>query len=75
MLVICDQFAGWERGENFNNLDSIFSHSKRISKIAIVGSGTKEAELKAFTGARMRPTPVKFFTAEELVEARAWLLD
>lgn len=75
LLVICDHFGGWERGEDWNNLDFMFSHGERISKIAIVGAGTKEAELKAFTGAGMRPTPVRFFTAEEMPDARAWLLE
>jgi hypothetical protein len=30
---------------------------------------------KSFTGAGLRPTPVRFFTAEETEQARAWLME
>ena len=53
----------------------MFTYGTEILRIAIVGAGSKEAEVKAFTGADRRPTPVKFFTAEDLPEARAWLLE
>jgi hypothetical protein len=36
-------------------------------------SSTQLAELH-ITGAGLRPTPVRFFTAEETEQARAWLL-
>jgi hypothetical protein len=73
MLVICENFGGWERGEDWQSLDFMFTYGAQIAKIAIVGAGTKEAELKAFTGAGLRPTPVKFFQAEQVADARAWL--
>jgi hypothetical protein len=53
----------------------MFTHGAKIAKIAIVGGGTKEDELKAFTGAGLRPTPVRLFNAEETEQARAWLLE
>ena len=43
--------------------------------IAIVGAGQREAEVKAFSGAGLRPTPVAFFEAGELDRARAWELE
>jgi hypothetical protein len=75
VLVICQNFGGWERGQDWNNLEFMFNHGAKIAKIAIVGGGTKEDELKAFTGAGLRPTPVRFFSAEETEQARAWLLE
>ena len=75
LLVVCDHFGGWERGEDWNNLDFMFTHGNKIVKIAIVGAGTKEEELKAFTGAGMRPTPVKFFPTDGLPDAETWLLE
>jgi len=74
-LVILEHFNGWETNEDWNNLDFMFSHGERIAKIAIVGAGDKEAEVKAFTGAGMRPTPVEFFNSAQQPEARAWLLE
>ena len=75
ILVVCENFGGWERGQDWNNLDFMFSHGAKIARIAIVGAGTKEDELKAFTGAGMRPTPVRFFAADEATEATVWLLE
>jgi hypothetical protein len=75
VLVRLDHFGGWQKGEDWNNFDFMFSYGDKIAKIAIAGAGTKEAEVKAFTGAGLRPTPVKFFTVEEMESARAWLLE
>jgi hypothetical protein len=30
---------------------------------------------KSFTGAGLRPTPVRFFSSEETEQARAWLME
>ena len=64
--------GGWQKGDDWNNLDFMFSYGDKIAKIAIVGAGDKQAEVKAFTGAGLRPTPVEFFGSAD--EARAWLL-
>lgn len=74
VLVFLNHFAGWESNEDWNNLDFMFTHGDKIAKIAIVGAGPKEAEVRAFTGAGMRPTPVEFFAPGQLAEARSWLL-
>jgi hypothetical protein len=55
-------------------MDFMFSHGEKISKIAIVGAGNKEAEVKAFSGAGMRRAPVEFFATGQEETARAWLL-
>lgn len=75
LLVVLEFFGGWERGEDWNNLDFMFSHGEKIAKIAIVGAGTKEDEVKVFTGAGVRRSPVRFFTAAEIADARAWLAE
>lgn len=75
VLVLLENFDGWQKGEDWDNFDFMFSYGDKIAKIAIVGAGAKHAEVKSFTGAGLRPTPVMFFTAEEIVQARAWLLE
>lgn len=72
ILVLLENFGGWEKGGDWDNLDFMFSYGDKIAKIAILGAGAREAEVKAFTGAGLRPTPVQFFS--ESAEARAWLL-
>ncbi len=74
-LVLLENFGGWQKGEDWDNFDFMFSYGDQIAKMAIVGAGTKQAEVKAFTGAGLRPTPVMFFTAEEIEQARAWVLE
>lgn len=74
ILVILDHFEDWEANEDWNNMDFMFSHGEKISKIAIVGAGNKEAEVKAFSGAGMRKAPVEFFATGQEETARAWLL-
>ena len=73
ILVLLENFDGWQKGEDWNNFDFMFSYGDKIAKIAIVGAGDKQAEVKAFTGAGLRPTPVEFFAATDA--ARDWLLE
>lgn len=73
VLVLIENFGGWQKGDDWNNLDFMFSYGDKIAKIAIVGAGDKQAEVKAFTGAGLRPTPVAFFESPDA--ARAWLAE
>ena len=73
ILAILEDFAGWEKGADWNDLEFLFSHSQQIAKIAIVGERRWEAEALAFAGAGFRNAPVRFFTADQQAEARTWL--
>ena len=73
ILAILDNFDGWERGVDWNDLDFLFSHSGEIARIAIVGERRWEVGALAFAGAGVRRAPVKFFEPDELARARAWL--
>jgi hypothetical protein len=75
LLVILEDFEGWERGANWNDLDFYISHGRKISKIAIVAERRWESLALAFAGAGVRRTPVKFFPPNELEQARSWLAD
>ena len=74
VLAILENFEGWERGADWNDLDFIFSHGDAIAKIAIVGEPRWEVEALAFAGAGFRRSPVKFFPTNQLAEARVWLV-
>ena len=73
LLVILENFDGWERGVDWNDLDFLVSHSGAIAKIAIVADPKWEAKALAFAGAGVRSAPVRFFNLAELTDARAWL--
>ena len=55
------------------DLEFVFSHSNEIARIAIVGEPRWEPEALAFAGAGFRRAPVKFFSTNQLAEARTWL--
>lgn len=73
LLAIAENFEGWERGADWNDLDFLLSHSGEIARIAIVAERRWEVQALAFAGAGVRRAPVKFFEPEELEAARAWL--
>jgi hypothetical protein len=75
VLVLLENFGGWQKGDSWVEADFMFSYGDKIAKIAICGSGDRQSEVKAFTGAGLRPTPVGFYGEAETEQARAWLLE
>jgi hypothetical protein len=75
LLAILEDFQGWERGADWNDLDFLISHSGEIAKIAIVAEPRWETQALAFAGAGVRHAPVRFFPADQLAVARAWLTE
>jgi len=73
LLAILEDFQGWERGADWNDLDFLVSHSGEIAKIAIVAEPRWETQSLAFAGAGVRRAPVRFFPPDQLAAARAWL--
>src|SRR4051812_34905953 len=73
LLTILEDFKGWERGTDWNDLDFMLSHGGEIAKIAIVADPRWETQALAFAGAGVRRVPVKFFPPDELTQARIWL--
>jgi len=75
LLVILENFEGWERGADWNDLDFLISHGGKIHKIAIIAEPRWETLALAFAGAGVRRAPVKFFPPNELEQARSWLAE
>jgi hypothetical protein len=73
LLVILENFDGWELGADWNDLDFLLSYSHKITKIAIVAEPRWETLALAFTGAGVRVAPVKFFAPNKLEQAKSWL--
>src|SRR5262249_48946382 len=51
MLAILENFEGWERGADWNDLDFMMSYGDDIEKIAIVGEADWEGAALSFAGA------------------------
>ena len=75
LLVLLENFSGWERSEGWGDTDFFFSHRNDFEKIAVVGHPGWEAPVLAFTGAGLRKGPVKCFPETGEPEARAWLAE
>jgi len=75
LLVLTDNFEGWERGADWNDVDYMLTQGSEIARIAIVGDPKWEAQALAFAGAGFRKAPVKFFPNEQEAAARAWLAE
>lgn len=74
MLVVLDGFLGWDKQGDWNNLEFMFTHGDKIARIAVVGDKRWESDVRLFTGAGIRRTPVGYFETERIEDARAWLL-
>jgi hypothetical protein len=75
LLVILENFEGWERGADWSDLDFMISYGGKIFKIALVAEPRWETLALAFAGAGIRRAPVKFFPPNELEQARSWLAE
>ncbi len=73
LLVIVEDFQGWERGADWGDLTFFSTYGDMIEKIAIVAPLRWETDFMTFVLAGMRRAAVKFFPESGLAEARAWL--
>ena len=73
LLFVLQDFAGWERGGNWNDLSVYFRYGDQIERIAIVGPERWRDETMLFAVAGLRRAPVEFFDEGSLAAARAWL--
>ncbi len=73
VLVMMEDFKGWERGADWGDVSFMLEHDKQIDKIAIVADPKWETDSLTFLGAGFRQGQVKFFPTKQLPLARAWL--
>lgn len=73
LVIVEDDFCGWVGDEVWGDMTFFVRHGDRIEKIAIVGDPKWKTRMLMFTGAGLRRAPVKYFTQDQLPEARAWL--
>ena len=73
VLVMLEDFKGWERGADWGDVTFMFGHDDQIEKMAIVADTKWESDALMFAGKGLRRAQVKFFPANQLALARAWL--
>ena len=73
ILLIVEDFAGWERGVDWGDLDFMMAHEDDIGRIAVIGEERWRDDLLMFLGAGLRGAGVLFFPPEQRELAEAWL--
>jgi hypothetical protein len=73
LLVIVQDFQGWQRGDDWEDLTFQNEHDAQIERMAIVGEKKWEELTGAFVGKGFREFPIAYFAPTELAQARAWL--
>jgi hypothetical protein len=72
LLVLTENFAGWERGGTWNDF-SFSDHDASIERMAIVGDRKWEDLALIFTQKGLRKFPIEFFAPEKMTAAQDWL--
>ncbi len=75
VLIILDNFRGWEASPDWGDVTFMSEHSKEIEKIAIVGEEMWKDQAYAFTGKGFRPTAIEYFGPFERDRAASWLAE
>jgi hypothetical protein len=73
LLVIAEDFRGWERGADWSDVSFEMEHDEQIEKIAIVGDQEWEDLSLAFVGKGLLPATIEYFPPSDLARARAWV--
>jgi hypothetical protein len=73
MLVLAENFAGWEKGGQWSDFAFQEAHDQDIERMAIVGPEQWRDLALLFASKGLRPFPVEFFPSERLADAHAWL--
>ncbi len=73
ILVITQDFEGWEKSEEWQDISSVGPNDPFIEKIAIVGDPRWKDLILLFSLKGMRPVPIEFFNADSEIKAQDWL--
>jgi hypothetical protein len=72
-LIVAEDFQGWDKQDDWNDINFFMEHGDDIEKMAIVGDERWKDDIFLFTGKGLRKTQIEFFPASALNEAEAWL--
>lgn len=75
VLIVCEDFEGWSKEGNWDDVSFQSMSDPYINKMAIVGEKGWENMALMFTGNGFREFPIKYFEPHELEKARAWLTE
>jgi len=73
VLVILDDFRGWQSGVDWGDISFAQAHDEQIAKIAVVGDAAWKDEVLTFLVAPLRATPIEYFERSHIDAANRWL--
>jgi hypothetical protein len=73
ILVLAQDFAGWEKGGTWGDFSFQVVHDDDIERMAIVGDERWRDLTLLFTSQGLRPFPIEYFLPARIADARAWL--
>ena len=73
ILIVLEDFEGWERAEGWEDMSFTERNDPFIQKVAIVGDAKWRDLVYAFAGKGFRPVPIQYFEADQQATARQWL--
>ncbi len=73
VLVVTENFRGWERGGDWDDVSFQAENDSLIGRLAIVGEKQWEDLALIFASKGFRKFPVEYFPPTEQSQARAWL--
>jgi hypothetical protein len=73
VLVITENFQGWEKGVDWGDVSFLTDHGDNIVKMAIVGEEKWKEQAFMFTAKGLRKTAIEYFPPTALAHAEAWV--
>ena len=73
LLVLVEQFAGWQQGASWGDFSFQMQHDAHIERMAIVGDKQWKDLTLLFTADGLRSFPIAYFEPSDIGKARAWL--
>ena len=74
IVVIVEDFEGWQKGAEWNDMSFQMENDSKIERMALVGDRKWKELVLAFVGEGLREFPIEYFAHGQMAEARAWAL-
>ena len=73
LLAILDNFQGWSRHDDWNEIEFLKEHGDDVTRMAVVGDDKWKDDIYLFVGKGFRTTEIEFFSAGALEQAEKWV--
>lgn len=73
ILILAEDFEGWEKAGDWNDVTFQLAHDGDIERMAIVSNKKWEDMARLFTGSGLRRFPIEFFDSSDIGKARVWI--